>query len=72
MVSTYEYWGSVVDMFLDCSGMVEDLGEFMITGIGCMVVTASRGSEREMNDAVTGGVCVSVRNRVGGCHCKLE
>ena len=38
---------SLVDVFQDCSGMVEDLGEFMITGIGCMVVTASRGSERD-------------------------
>ena len=45
--STYEYLGSVVDMFQDCSCMVEDLSEFMITGIGCMVVTASRGSERD-------------------------
>ena len=47
MVSTYEYLGCVVDMFQDCSGMVEDLSEFMITGIGCMVVTASSGNERD-------------------------
>ena len=47
LVSTYELLGCVVDVFLDCSGMVEDLGEFMITGIGCMVVLVSRGSERD-------------------------
>ena len=47
MVSAYEYFGCVVDMFQDYSGMVEDLGEFMITGIWCMVVTASRCSERD-------------------------
>ena len=55
----------MVDVFLDCSGMVEDLREFMITGIGCMVAIVSRGSER---DAVTSGVFMIVWNRVGGCH----
>ena len=49
LVPTYELLGCVVDVhvFLDCSGMVEYLGEFMITGIGCMVVVVSRGSERD-------------------------
>ena len=47
MVSAYEYLGSVVDVFQDYSGMVEDLSEFMITGIGCMVVTVQSLVESE-------------------------
>ena len=29
--NNYELLGCVVDVFLDCSGIVEDLGEFIIT-----------------------------------------
>ena len=51
--------------------LVEDLGEFMITGIGCMVVVVSRGSERDECFSHWWSLCYCLEQS-WGCHRKLE
>ena len=45
MSTCHGFWSSCVPKLFRY--MVEDMSEFLITGIGCMVAAVSRGRERD-------------------------